>query len=197
MAESSVFDLKAQYAQYGEYHSNPVNIVSHQIFVPSILWSSFGFLYLTGPLFPTPVAVHNFFASTFGLDVTMNAGVIALVLYAGYYFMLDPIAAFLFLPIEVTLFATSNYVMSTSPNGLAIVAAVYVTSWVVQVAGHYVFEKRAPALLDNLLQAFAMAPFFVFLELLFMLGYRPELQKEVHAQVTQRVQAFRAKQKLQ
>ncbi|XP_022987514.1 uncharacterized endoplasmic reticulum membrane protein C16E8.02-like, partial [Cucurbita maxima] len=38
--------------------------------------------------------------------------------------------------------------------------------WTNQFIGHGVFEKRAPALLDNLAQVFLMAPFFVFLEVL-------------------------------
>ncbi len=40
-------------------------------------------------------------------------------------------------------------------------------------------EGRAPALLDNLLGAVVLAPFFVFLEVIFHFGYRPELQKEL------------------
>lgn len=36
--------------------------------------------------------------------------------------------------------------------------------WVAQFVGHGVFEGRAPALLDNLFQAFFMAPVFVLLE---------------------------------
>lgn len=54
------------------------------------------------------------------------------------------------------------------------------------------YEKRAPALLDNLLQAFVLAPFFVFMEGLFMLGYRPELQKRVNTEVIKEVKKFRA-----
>lgn len=38
--------------------------------------------------------------------------------------------------------------------------------------GHYIFEGRKPALLDSLVQAFAVAPLFVFFELLFLLGGR-------------------------
>ncbi|RVW32033.1 hypothetical protein CK203_097416 [Vitis vinifera] len=37
----------------------------------------------------------------------------------------------------------------------------------------WIFEKRAPALLDNLAQAFLMAPFFVLLEALQASGYEP------------------------
>ncbi|KAL1141520.1 hypothetical protein V6Z11_A11G035700 [Gossypium hirsutum] len=46
--------------------------------------------------------------------------------------------------------------------------------WTGQFLGHGMFEKRAPALLDNLVQAFLMAPFFVLLEVLRSLfGYEP------------------------
>ncbi|KAL1216754.1 hypothetical protein V5N11_025254 [Cardamine amara subsp. amara] len=38
--------------------------------------------------------------------------------------------------------------------------------WTGQFLGHGLFEKRAPALLDNLVQAFLMGPFFVLLEVL-------------------------------
>jgi uncharacterized membrane protein YGL010W len=39
-----------------------------------------------------------------------------------------------------------------------------VAGWVAQFVGHGVFEGRAPALLDNLVQAFFMAPIFVIME---------------------------------
>jgi uncharacterized membrane protein YGL010W len=57
--------------------------------------------------------------------------------------------------------------------------AVNVFSWIIQFVGHGVFEGRAPALLDNLVQAVFLAPLFVWLEFLFKLGYRPELKARV------------------
>ena len=42
--------------------------------------------------------------------------------------------------------------------------AIHVTAWVLQFAGHGVFEGRAPALLDSLDQALITAPLFVLLE---------------------------------
>lgn len=39
-----------------------------------------------------------------------------------------------------------------------------VACWVAQFLGHGVFEKRAPAVLDNLVQAIFMAPLFVIME---------------------------------
>ncbi|KAL8104666.1 hypothetical protein AgCh_028760 [Apium graveolens] len=47
-----------------------------------------------------------------------------------------------------------------------VVLVVQLVCWTGQFIGHGVFEKRAPALLDNLLQAFLLAPFFVLLEAL-------------------------------
>jgi len=48
---------------------------------------------------------------------------------------------------------------------------------------HGFFEGRAPALLDNLVQALFLAPFFVWFEVLFFFGYRPELQRRLNKAV--------------
>ena len=46
--------------------------------------------------------------------------------------------------------------------------------------------------MHNLLQALVLAPFFVFMELLFMFGYRPELQKRVNDAVEKEIKKVRA-----
>jgi 2-hydroxy fatty acid dioxygenase len=73
--------------------------------------------------------------------------------------------------------------------------ALHVGSWIAQFVGHGKFEGRKPALLDNLFQAFFLAPLFVWLEILFMFGYRPDLQQRVEAFVKEDVAKFRASQK--
>lgn len=75
-------------------------------------------------------------------------------------------------------------------NKAAIV--VHVASWLLQFVGHGAFEGRAPALLDNLVQAIFLAPLFVWLEVLFKLGYRPELQARVEKAVAKEIAKFRA-----
>lgn len=61
---------------------------------------------------------------------------------------------------------------------------VHVFSWWAQVAiGHAKFEGRKPALLDSVAQAFALAPLFVWFELLFSFGYRPQLYSAVQKKV--------------
>nr|XP_043624932.1 2-hydroxy-palmitic acid dioxygenase MPO1-like isoform X2 [Erigeron canadensis] len=69
-----------------------------------------------------------------------------------------------------------------------VVLVVQLVSWIAQFIGHGVFEGRAPALLDNILQAFLMAPFFVLFEALQILfGYEP--YPGFHARVTAIVDA--------
>lgn len=79
--------------------------------------------------------------------------------------------------------------MAFNTNVAAI--AVEIVAWIAQFIGHGVYEGRAPALFDNLLQALVLAPFFVFMELLFMLGYRPELQKRVNVAVEKAIKKFK------
>jgi uncharacterized membrane protein YGL010W len=70
-------------------------------------------------------------------------------------------------------------------------ASVNIVCWIAQFIGHGKFEGRAPALLDNLVQAIFLAPFFVWFEILFSLGYRPELKRRIDAAVEQDIQKFR------
>lgn len=89
--------------------------------------------------------------------------------------------------------AYANHLTATYPstaNTAGIV--VEVVAWIAQFVGHGVFERRAPALLDNLVQALVLAPFFVFMEMLFKFGYRPELQKRVNEAVEKEIKKFRA-----
>jgi 2-hydroxy fatty acid dioxygenase len=74
--------------------------------------------------------------------------------------------------------------------------AAHVGSWVAQFVGHGTFEGRKPALLDNLFQAFFLAPLFVWLEVLFMFGYRPDLQQRIESLVKQDIAKFRASQQV-
>ena len=72
---------------------------------------------------------------------------------------------------------------------------VHIVSWLAQFLGHGKYEGRAPALLDNLFQAIFLAPLFVWLELLFILGYRPELKTRVDKAVAVEIAKFRESRK--
>lgn len=64
-----LLDLEGHYAFYGAYHSNPVNVGIHELFVWPIFLTALMLLHLTAPS-------------------THAAGISAAV-YAAYYFLLD------------------------------------------------------------------------------------------------------------
>ena len=107
---------------------------------------------------------------------------------------MEPVAGAMLTPILVAATAYSNHLTSTYGNTANKWAgAVFLVSWLAQFVGHGKFEGRAPALLDNIVQAFVLAPFFVFFELLFALGYRPELKKRIDKAVEEEIRKYRGK----
>jgi uncharacterized membrane protein YGL010W len=109
--------------------------------------------------------------------------------------LLEPVAGTITVPLIMGWTAFSNHFLATTANvSLANKAAgaVFVVSWLMQFVGHGAYEKRAPALLDNLVQALVLAPFFVFMEVLFKFGYRPELQKRIDVAVEKELAKLKA-----
>lgn len=89
--------------------------------------------------------------------------------------------------------AADNYLYAADPKMATLVGGgIFVVAWILQFVGHGKFEGRAPALLDNLMQALFLAPLFVWLELLFFFGYRKELQDRVEKQVKTEIAKFKA-----
>ncbi|KZS98093.1 DUF962-domain-containing protein [Sistotremastrum niveocremeum HHB9708] len=182
------FDVDHQLSFYGSYHNNKVNIIIHTICVPLILWSAFVF----GSLIPTPWPANVLPTIQLTSNLVFQPNVPALVasIYQLYYFVLEPTAALLYVPqmIFMVLHATA---FSHAANGIKIAAWIHFFSWIAQFIGHGVAERRAPALLDNILQAFVLAPFFVHLETLFTLGYNPGLHKRIQNNVGLEIAKFR------
>ena len=114
------------------------------------------------------------------------------LLYATLYILMEPVAGGILAPLLLASTAYSNHLTAmygSSANYWAL--AIFLFSWIAQFIGHGVFEGRAPALLDNLVQALFLAPFFVWMEILFSLGYRPELKSRVDSAVEKEVAKYR------
>lgn len=113
-------------------------------------------------------------------------------MYCVLYVLLEPVAGSVF---AVLLLASTSYANHLNDiHGVTAsywAAGVNVFCWIAQFVGHGVFEGRAPALLDNLFQAVFLAPLFVWLELLFTMGYRPELKSRLDEAIREDVQKFR------
>ncbi|KAJ6982659.1 hypothetical protein NC653_025694 [Populus alba x Populus x berolinensis] len=240
MGKYGLFDLEKHFAFYGAYHSNPINILIHMIFVWPIFFATSLILYFTPPLFNLPQVELSLFGSN-DVVLFLNIGFFLVIIYALFYICLDPKAgslAALFCVVVLWLAGLDSLLLGRRPvlivnhmfpvgnisyftsrcilfqsniarlekcrtldlNGsievdggsnlkkyhkvlrvgskqqivLQVVLVAQIICWTGQFIGHGVFEKRAPALLDNLVQAFVMAPFFVLLEALqTSFGYEP------------------------
>ncbi|KAE8707352.1 PsbQ-like 2 [Hibiscus syriacus] len=171
---TGLFDLEKHFSFYGAYHSNPINIAIHMLFVWPIFFTAILLLDFTPPLFN--LTQINF--SLFGIQVPLvfNFGFLLALIYVVVYVCLDFKAGTLAAFLCGVCWIVSNFLATRLGFSLAwkVVLAVQVCCWIGQFIGHGVFEKRAPALLDNLVQAFVMAPFFVLFEALQTLfGYEP------------------------
>ncbi|KAL9129755.1 MAG: hypothetical protein Q9217_001867 [Psora testacea] len=178
-------NLEKQLEFYGQYHHTPVNKAIHIVCVPLILVTSFLFGTNTSSLVPMPqwLVIPN---------LPPNLGTIFTLVYATLYILMEPVAGGLLAPMLLSGTAFSNHLTNTygaTANYWAL--GVFLASWIAQFVGHGVFEGRAPALLDNLVQALFLAPFFVWMEILFSLGYRPELKARVEQAVKKEVEKFR------
>lgn len=158
------------------------------VFVPIILWTSL-ILLSTVPTFGvfTP-GIINIYSPYLYFEWTWAA--LVPILYGSYYFILEPGAAVMYLPILTTMLLTAGPI-ATAPWGIKSAIWLQVIAWIAQFAGHGLAEGRSPALLDNLVGALVLAPFFVHLEILFACGYRPKLHKEITNSIGIEITKFR------
>lgn len=183
-----ILDLEGHLIFYRSYHFNHTNVSIHLICIPIILFSTIAFL--------SPVDL-------FGKEYPYaNLGGALAWGYGLYYSILD---WQLGIP-SMALLGTLAYVFKTvylNLNDTSVVSqkqfiqyaiALHILSWLAQFYGHGVHEKRAPALLDNLLQAIVLAPFFVSFEIAFWLGYKLDLKKRMDNGAGRRIMEIKQKE---
>lgn len=177
-------NLEKQLQFYGAYHHNPINVAIHITCVPLILMTAI-LLGTNSPSIPVPEALTV-------PNLPLNVGTIASLIYAGLYLLMEPVAGAMLAPLLIGGTALANHLTSVygaTANYWAI--GLHVVAWLAQFVGHGVFEGRAPALLDNIVQALFLAPFFVWLEILFALGYRPDLKTRLDKAVEHDIKEFK------
>lgn len=180
-------NLEKQLRFYGAYHHNAVNVAIHIACVPAILLTSLILLTNT-PSIPLPPWLSVPY-------LPFNVGTVSAVLYSTLYILMEPVAGAMIAPLIVGGTAYGNYLTSAygaTANTWA--GAINIVCWIAQFVGHGKFEGRAPALLDNLVQALFLAPFFVWFEVLFALGYRPDLKRRLDKAVEEEIRRFKGKQ---
>ena len=128
--------LQTFFREYSEFHRHPTNLLTHKIAIPLIVFHVVAMLDWI-PLYGGITAAH-----------------VGFILLIGWYLTLDiPFA----LIMAVFLFFCGIVGRLTPWWAVLSVATV---GWGIQLAGHAVWEKRRPALVDNVLQTF-IGPLFV------------------------------------
>ncbi|KAL4883721.1 hypothetical protein BJY04DRAFT_184221 [Aspergillus karnatakaensis] len=180
-------NLEKQLLFYGAYHNNPVNVAIHMTCIPMIMFTGFALATNSPALFPVPEVL-----CVESLPPTL--GTVVAFMYSMFYILLEPVAGALISPLIIGSAALGRHLIGTyGATANYWFAGIQVVSWLLQFVGHGVFEGRAPALLDNLVQALVLAPLFVWMEILFFFGYRPELKSRYDASLEKEIAAFKEK----
>ncbi|KAG7651680.1 hypothetical protein ISN45_At01g065220 [Arabidopsis thaliana x Arabidopsis arenosa] len=196
-----LLDLEKHFAFYGAYHSNPINIIIHTLFVWPNVFATLLFLYSTPPILDH--SQLGFLKSlTFDGVLRLDISFTLTVTYAVFYICLDKKSGVLAALLCFSCWIGSSFLAARLGHSLTLKVGVasQLLCWTGQFLGHGLFEKRAPALLDNLLQAFLMGPFFVLLEVLqSVFGYEPYpgFKARVDSKIESGIKEWREKKKQQ
>ena len=188
--------LKRSFVFYGSYHNDPTNQLIHIVFVWTILWTAFTMLAFTPSLLPGLNLQLGFLPT--GTSFLPNWNLVACAVYFFWYLVVEPegYAGYL-----CCMFVLLGYVASTllfhtfGADAFTWALRVHIVSWLAQFVGHGIFEGRSPALLHNLFQAFAMAPLFVVMEVLFKFGYRPDFQAACQIDIDKQLKQWATEKK--
>jgi uncharacterized membrane protein YGL010W len=138
--------LHALFTEYANDHRHPTNQLTHKIAIPLIVFHIVAMLDWVA-LFPAG-----------GLQVT--AGMVLYALATAWYLAMHPKLGVIMALLFGLCFPLGRAVTAL-PNGKAILVTIAVVGWMVQLAGHAVWEKKSPSFLRNILQALVGPIFFV------------------------------------
>ena len=152
-------------SDYGEYHRDHRNVLTHAIGVPMIVLALE--VLLARPVFDiaglpiTPALVFSALAALWYLRLDIRMGVVMTVLLALFYVIGARIAAI------------------STPAWLGGGIALFVVGWFFQFVGHH-YEGRKPAFIDDM-KSLLVGPLFMTVEGLWALGLARGLKREVEA----------------
>ncbi|MSP91107.1 MAG: DUF962 domain-containing protein [Myxococcales bacterium] len=145
--------VDAWFREYDTYHRHPMNRATHKIAIPLIVFHVVAMCAWL-PLFD--VGAH---------PVTLAH--VAIVALTGFYLSVSVLYAVL-MAVSTALCLIAALWLEAAvgvQTARAAVVGVAILAWVVQLAGHAVWEKRSPAFLRNLVQAL-VGPIYFFALLL-------------------------------
>ena len=122
--------LIAHFEEYASYHRHPINRLTHKVAIPLIVFhivAMLDWIPLVGPV----TLAHVVYAAVVAWYATLHLRLAAAMAVA--YAICFPLGWL-------------------APRPL--VCAIAVFAWIIQLAGHVIWEKRQPPFLTNVVQAF-------------------------------------------
>lgn len=187
--------LEEFFVSYGSYHDHWINQLIHIVCIPLLYFSGLCLLQSVFPfgtkIYETenlPFFVFNlstlihFFLCFLYLNVDLVSGCISTTFYT-------------FLWVVARNWYLSAYSTGTIGEFMKYQGILHVICWIAQFIGHGLFEKRAPALMDNFLLTL-VAPDFVIIEILFYFGWRSETRARSDKSIKSNIAEYRSKRKI-
>ena len=184
-------DFGQFYFSYAKYHYNDVNKIIHVIFIPTILFSAFGLLH-----YGVNWGRLDLLAGT---SIQIDLASIVLPILLVIYLFVDFVTGFVSSCVFLGQLFFSNYLFNNQPLHFPLLGLthfqwmlyLHIFSWLTQFVGHGIFEKRAPAIIDNLLLMF-VAPFFMIFEVLNVgMGYKEKEVNQWNRYVAMEIKQYR------
>jgi uncharacterized membrane protein YGL010W len=162
--------LETLLSQYAAYHLDHKNILTHFVGIPLIVFSIICLTARAGVMIS-------------GLEITLALVIMALSIL--YYLSLDRIFGFIMLLVFALMYPLAHSIAQWGwVAWLSASIGIFVVGWVFQFVGHF-YEKKKPAFMDDVI-GLAIGPLFVLAEMVFMLGFRKDMEhrmlQEAHQQ---------------
>lgn len=155
--------LERLLSQYAAYHLDRKNVTTHFIGIPLIVFS---------------VMCLTARASVFLSGYELTLALVVLTVSILYYLTIDVFFALLMSFIFMFAYPYAYGIAQWETNlWLSSSVFIFILGWAFQFVGH-VYEKKKPAFMDDLI-GLAIGPLFVLAELVFLLGFRKELEEKV------------------
>ena len=151
---------------YRGYHSQKGTIITHFIGVPFVTFSVLILLGWIKVMIPDLLMVS-----------VAWLGVLALTIY---YLMLDRVLGAFSSALLIVLCTIASLFTTRGPSWFSfkLFLITFILGWIFQLVGHAI-EGNKPALLDNFFDSVFIAPVFITVEIVFLLGFKKALQRAV------------------
>jgi uncharacterized membrane protein YGL010W len=137
--------LTELFRQYAADHQHPMNRLTHKIAIPMIMF------HIIAMLNWLSLGAINFG----GISINVTAGHLFLIAVYSYYVSLNIRLTLWMMAISIPM-----SIIGMLTPGWAVVS-IAILGWTIQLAGHYVWEKRSPSFYNNLVQTLIGPLFFM------------------------------------